>query len=187
MSLMRHVLVALQPAKQSLSVMPYDVAARSFAVLSSLAQRSIVVSRYVATLPITEEERDGRIMRRLDLVFSVFAQHKVDLVTYDRWIDADLDRDLDADRLDDDGDGELDPYRYVVGQRPMVLFAELCRDLGIAAHTLPVEWLETLSPELRLLCARGAAASIRPRRPAAPARSMSQQPRSRGVSTGSKG
>ena len=171
MTLVRHVADEVSPERRSAPpIMDLSVVARNFAILSGIVRRSIVVSGYIATLPIPTEEREHRLAQALDRVLRLFAARKITLEEYNRAMDAEIDGDLEAEfeddlRDDDDGDGEpreYDPDADIPGRPPSVLVAELCRDFGMIAHALPAEWLTPVPPELRLLCARAAAAAIRP-------------------------
>ena len=148
---------------------PTPVLLRAMGVLAAIVTQSDRVARHIGTLPRLIEERNGTVMQKLELVFSVFAQHKAELATFYQWMDADLAAETRADiRAARRGESVPDlPSLYddIAGRRPMILVAELCRDFGIATHTLPAEWLEPVSPDLRFVCARAAAASLRPARP----------------------
>ena len=107
-------------------------------------------------------------------VFRIFAKRKMSVEEYDRAMDAEIDGDLeeefDDELLDDDEldahEREYDPDADVPGRPPAALVAELCRDFGMIARSVPADWLKPVPTELRLLCARAAAASIRPSVPA---------------------
>ncbi len=157
-----------QPAR-----MEFGTVVRTFAIISGLVRRSIVVSRYIETLPVPTEEREHRLGPALDRVFRLFSAHKITVAAYNRAVDAEIDGELEDEfedaMLDGDFDGaerEYDPDADVPGRPPSVLVAELCRDFGMIAHSIPPEWLKPVPAELRLLCARAAAAAIRPNKTA---------------------
>ncbi len=172
MTVVRRVGDELSPDRQAAPpAMDFTKVARNFAILSGIVRRSIVVSRYIATLPVPTEEREHRLGPALDRVLRLFAARKITLEEYNRAMDAEIDGELEAEfeddlRDDDDEPREYDPDADIPGRPPAVLVAELCRDFGMIAHALPAEWLTPVPAELRLLCARAAAAAIRPSGPA---------------------
>ena len=149
-------------------IMDFGTITRTVLVISAIVRRAIVVSRYLETLPMQPEEREHRLGPALDRVLRLFANRKTTVEDYDRAIDAEIDGEGDDERDDHLGwdEREPDPEADVAGRPPAALVAELCRDFGMLARSLPPEWLAPLPTELRLLCARAAAAAIRPRRPA---------------------
>lgn len=153
---------ALQQSNPPTPVLADEDLLRTIAMLTTIMQRASLLIRHIASLPVLDEERDGRIERRLDQVFDVFAKYRIDLATYYSWIDDDLRRELAADArgrvpaLDADD----------TARRPMVLVAELCGDLGITMHILPAKWLKDTPYDFRLLCARAGSSRIGPGRAA---------------------
>lgn len=150
--------------RHSHPAMPLAVIARHFAVLAAVMRRTIVVSRYLQTQPAPAEEQNNRVLPALDRVFTVFAAHRIDVDDYHAAIDAELE---DAAAADDPecpmGLDVLDRENAdVPGRPPAALVGELCRDFGMVTHALPTEWLAAVPSDLRLLCARAAASSIRP-------------------------
>ena len=161
----------LKPAMQaSPAAMDLSTITRNFVIVSGFVRRSIVVSRYIATLPVPTEEREHRLGPALDRVLRLFSARKMTIEEYNRAIDKEIDGEHEAEfeaaRLEQDELDEVerayDPDGDVPGRPPVSLVAELCRDFGMIAHAVPAEWLEPVPTELRLLCARAAAASIRP-------------------------
>lgn len=153
--------------------MDLSTVTRNFVILSGIVRRSIVVSRYIATLPVPTEEREHRLGPALDRVLRLFSAKKMTIEQYNRAVNAEIDGELEDEfedaLLDGDFEGEqreYDPDADVPGRPPSALVAELCRDFGMIAHSVPAEWLKPMPAELRLLCARAAAASIRPSGPA---------------------
>ena len=172
MTLVRQIADEVSPERRSAPpIMDFSAVARNFAILSGIVRRSIVVSGYIATLPVPTEEREHRLAQALDRVLRLFAARKITLEEYNRAVDAEIDGELEAEfeddlRDDDDEPREYDPDADIPGRPPSVLVAELCRDFGMIAHAMPAEWLTPIPAELRLLCARAAAAAIRPSGPA---------------------
>ena len=138
---------------------------RHYAVLGIIIRRAIVVSDYLAKLPATVEQREGCIAQALDRVFTIFAANKMDAAAYHAALDAEIDGPDDDDFEDpDDDEFDVEPVENadVPGRPAAALAAELCRDLGMAMHAVPPDWLDPISVDLRLLCARAAAAAIKP-------------------------
>ena len=161
------ILSAEMRAKHAL---PLEIVTRDFLLLSAVVRRAVAAALHLRTLPPAPEEAAGQITTMLDAVLTAFARHKMDIDTYHRMVDAELDAECDDD---DDGeeddaddfdppDDEKEERDDLAGARPGVLVAGLCRDFGLVAADVPPHWLANVPPELRLLCARAAAASIGP-------------------------
>lgn len=129
-----------------------DDMTRQFVVLSAHVRRAIMVSRYLEAGGCLGRAPKIGLLATIEIVLRVFAEHKIDLETYN----SDMDAILEA---------EEDDFSDIPGCNPVALIAELLRDFGMAAHAVPAEWLDEVPAEFRLLAARAAAAAIRPSRP----------------------
>ena len=102
------ILSAEMRAKHAL---PLEIVTRDFLLLSAVVRRAVAAALHLRTLPPAPEEAAGQITTMLDAVLTAFARHKMDIDTYHRMVDAELDAECDDDDDDEDEDDadDFDP------------------------------------------------------------------------------
>ena len=125
--------------------------ARNFSVLSAILRRSIVVSMHLEERHVLDDVPRQGVMLRMDREIVALAARKIDAAAHRRMMDAMI-------------DAEDDDFSDLPRRSAARLVAELCRDFGMVAYTVP-QFMESVPSEIRLLAARAAAASLRPNKP----------------------